>query len=377
MSVSSSLSVRETAMKLPTTLIALSLLLRFVNAHIDSCVSLVGHRKNLKQCQHGMANLPSTAKGPFSASDRQMRVVALRGGGGTEGTVATVSLKAMLQVGLTLGHFACWFVPLHLKAFTENKWVMSIANSFSGGVFVALAFGHLMPEAIHGFVEAKDGGGSAIVPCVVTCLGYFLIFVVEKVLFNTDALLQDSHNDHGHADTCPSPDTPVSAYGTVEGGPRGVGSAILLLIALGVHSVIETMALGVQSTSKSAWLLAASIGLHQPAESLALLVALVKSGLPKSRIILLLGAFTALGPLGLAAGIAAKRIIGARTESLLVALTAGTFIYVGATEVVAEEFESPIENKWPKVGALSMGVVLIAAIIYATEAIETGVGVGI
>ena len=124
-------------------------------------------------------------------------------------------------------------------------------------------------------------------------------------------------------------------------------------------------------------MLAASIGLHQPAESLALLVALVKSGLPKSRIILLLGGFTALGPLGLAAGIAAKRIIGARTESLLVALTAGTFIYVGATEVVAEEFESPIENKWPKVGALSMGVVLIAAIIYATEAIETGVGVGI
>jgi hypothetical protein len=40
---------------------------------------------------------------------------------------------------------------------------------------------------------------------------------------------------------------------------KGVG-AVLLLSALAVHSLVETAALGVQSTAKSAYLIAASIG---------------------------------------------------------------------------------------------------------------------
>lgn len=172
---------------------------------------------------------------------------------------------------------------------------------------------------------------------------------------------------------------------------------MLLLSALAVHSLVETAALGVQSTAKSAYLITASIGklsrkkksviteghskntslrphirmhfelslkecykylllrktfalalsppsfldpcsivtsgLHQPAESVALLVALVKSGLSKRRIALLLGGFTLVGPLGLGCGVLAKEVIGGAVEPLLVALTAGTFFYVAATEV--------------------------------------------
>lgn len=39
-------------------------------------------------------------------------------------------------------------------------------------------------------------------------------------------------------------------------------------------------------------------------------------------------------------------------DAVLVAVAAGTFIYVGATEVIAEEFESP-HDKWKKFFALS------------------------
>ena len=126
-----------------------------------------------------------------------------------------------------------------------------------------------------------------------------------------------------------------------------------------------------QSTAKSAYLLAASIGLHQPAESVALLVALVKAGLSKPQITALLGAFTAVGPLGLACGLAAKDMAGGLAEPLLVALTAGTFIYVGATEVVAEKIEShEVAGKWPKFLSMSTGMGLIAAVIALTERLE-------
>jgi zinc transporter ZupT len=69
----------------------------------------------------------------------------------------------------------------------------------------------------------------------------------------------------------------------------------------------------------------------------ALLVALVKSGLSKRRIALLLGGFTLVGPLGLGCGVLAKEVIGGAVEPLLVALTAGTFLYVAATEVRQQE----------------------------------------
>lgn len=48
------------------------------------------------------------------------------------------------------------------------------------------------------------------------------------------------------------------------------------------------------------------------------------------------------------------------------ALAAGTFIYVGCTEIVAEEFEEE-EGKWKKFGALLTGVLVVGAITMVTE----------
>lgn len=51
-------------------------------------------------------------------------------------------------------------------------------------------------------------------------------------------------------------------------------------------------------------------------------------------------------------GIAISEFAGKMADAVLVAMAAGTFIYVGATEVIAEEFESP-HDKWKKFFALS------------------------
>lgn len=55
---------------------------------------------------------------------------------------------------------------------------------------------------------------------------------------------------------------------------------------------------------------------------------------------------------GLSIGIAISEFAGKLADAVLVAMAAGTFIYVGATEVIAEEFESP-HDKWKKFFALS------------------------
>ncbi|CAM9623448.1 unnamed protein product, partial [Discosporangium mesarthrocarpum] len=96
---------------------------------------------------------------------------------------------------------------------------------------------------------------------------------------------------------------------------------------------------------------------NQPAESLALLVSFLKSGLTERQVVKMLSIFSCVGPLGLGIGIAMSAFAGQLADAVLVAVAAGTFIYVGATEVIAEEFESP-KDKWKKFGAL-MGEVLL------------------
>jgi zinc transporter 1/2/3 len=48
---------------------------------------------------------------------------------------------------------------------------------------------------------------------------------------------------------------------------------------------------------------------------------------------------------------------------------AGTFVYVGATEVIPEEFEDP-DDKWKKFLALISGIVSIFVITQYTMSLE-------
>ncbi len=79
-----------------------------------------------------------------------------------------------------------------------------------------------------------------------------------------------------------------------------------------------------------------SIVIHLPAESLALLVALTNSGMPRTTIYRALSIFSCIGPLGMLLGIAISEHATPFIDGLVVALAAGTFIYVGATEMIAE-----------------------------------------
>ena len=150
----------------------------------------------------------------------------------------------------------------------------------------------------------------------------------------------------------------------------------MLLGALSVHSMLETMALAVARTKTAALLLSASIALHQPAESLALVVALLRSGMPSRRLLRLLLTFTAMGPIGAGLGLGLQRAfggaIGGALDGALIALTAGTFVYVGATEVIPEEFEGENASK-AKVLALVAGVCTILGLAHFAEVLEASI----
>jgi zinc transporter 1/2/3 len=157
--------------------------------------------------------------------------------------------KVIFQAFLTALNVFCWLVPLKSKKITENKLALSLANAFSGGVFLTLAFGHLIPECIHGF-----HGYNEVTPFMLVLGGYLLIFFVEKVAFDTHDLLHvmehshDNKEENGHS-------TPCAAT-----SGRG---AVILLGALAVHSILEMMALGLADNFGDCAILTLSIALHQ------------------------------------------------------------------------------------------------------------------
>lgn len=277
--------------------------------------------------------------------------------------------KGIFQVGLTTLNVMCWLIPLRYKNISENNFTLSLANAFSGGVFLSLAFGHLIPECIDGFGELELVHNNKALPYMVVLGGYLLMFFVEKVAFDTHDFINNFHEEHNNS---PHKDVKMLTNGladtsnTQRQGDGSCNSAVILLGALGVHSILEMAALGLARTFGDSALLSFSFALHQPAESIALLVAFLKSGMPKDQITLYLSVFSTMGPIGVVFGMAVKNIAVPAVDSIVLAIVAGTFIYIGATEVIPEEWDHP-EHKWKKFFALISGIASIYFITQYTE----------
>ena len=86
-------------------------------------------------------------------------------------------------------------LPVKCKSFKENPIVMGAANSFSGGVFLAICTMHIMPEQTESWVEYKIVNNIEMnlpLPFGLLVCGYSLILVLDRVLF-------DAHDDE-HAE---------------------------------------------------------------------------------------------------------------------------------------------------------------------------------
>ncbi|KAL7521736.1 hypothetical protein ACHAWX_006415 [Stephanocyclus meneghinianus] len=282
--------------------------------------------------------------------------------------------KIIFQTLLTSINVLCWLLPLRSKKITSNKLALSLANAFSGGVFLSLAFGHLIPECVEGFHHSMSSGMNESLPYMIVLGGYLLIFFVEKVAFDAHEIMHEmEHGDHGHGVNGDKAQDGQNGHALLKrqssSGGTGRG-AVILLGALAVHSILEMTALGLADTFGDSALLTLSIALHQPAESIALLVAFLKSGMSKPDIVKFLSVFSCMGPIGVAIGMAVNNFASPLVDAVMLAVVAGTFVYVGATEVIPEEWEES-EHKWKKFLALISGIVSIFAITQYTMSLES------
>ena len=103
------------------------------------------------------------------------------------GFIIAVTAEAMIA-----GMFPTWSPSCR-----ENPKILGIANSFAGGVFLAIAFMHITPEMIETWndLPSNEGKDPFPLPEALIFIGYTLILIIDKVLFDTHALFDHDHDD--------------------------------------------------------------------------------------------------------------------------------------------------------------------------------------
>mmetsp|Transcript_35712 Transcript_35712/g.54655 ORF Transcript_35712/g.54655 Transcript_35712/m.54655 type:complete len:136 (+) Transcript_35712:23-430(+) len=76
--------------------------------------------------------------------------------------------------------FILGMLPVWVKAFKESPRLLGIANAFAGGVFLAIALLHIMPEQVKAYSE----GSEFPLPFLLLVCGYTIILILDKIVLD-------------------------------------------------------------------------------------------------------------------------------------------------------------------------------------------------
>jgi solute carrier family 39 (zinc transporter), member 1/2/3 len=107
----------------------------------------------------------------------------------------TLGLKMVFSVAMFAMAMIAGVMPFKLTQIPNSRLILGMANSFAGGIFMSIAFIHLLPEVSKDYtVWVKETYPEAEkefpLPFVLLFLGYSLILYIDKVMFE--------NNDHSH-----------------------------------------------------------------------------------------------------------------------------------------------------------------------------------
>lgn len=99
----------------------------------------------------------------------------------------------------------CGFLPKYISTHSSKKSLnqfLGIANAFSGGIFIGIAFFHLLPESAEGFeqyfatFETKSKFEKFPFYFLFAFLSYTLVLFVEKIAFDSHSLIDHNHGEN-------------------------------------------------------------------------------------------------------------------------------------------------------------------------------------
>lgn len=308
-----------------------------------------------------------------------------------------VSIGAIWLVGLAGGLVPALLAGRQTRRGGRSPRVarlLSVLNAFSGGVFLAGGFLHLLHDAVENpalRAWSTVGDGRYEFPYAESfcTLGFLGLLLIEQAAHariggdggdgrkggaayapakssedddldeeygargddTSDTYVEDMDDDeanglrgfsgaraaspalgHSHANG-------HSHMGAVASGKASsLAVAVVLFIALSFHSVLEGLGIGAQTSS--AWGVFLAIIVHKGLAAFALGSGLVQSALPTAHVVLYMVLFSFMTVIGIIVGwiVAADSSEDSAAAGICVALASGTFIYVAVMEVIPQEF---------------------------------------
>ncbi|XP_071846785.1 zinc transporter ZIP1-like [Apostichopus japonicus] len=326
--------------------------------------------------------------------------------------IKVLSLFLLLLISLIGGAIPLYLVrdvelntPRTIRRNRRIRRVVSIMNSFSGGVFLGIALVHLLPSVrvlLTDALKAKDPEhGVSEYPWaeLIASAGFFLIVMVEQVLLAFEEKLGSSsgnsslavvHHAHGHMDTHTPVRTVASSSPSLKeeeaemmdvdsekpaisgGKSRGqkaltILNACILLVALSIHSVLEGLALGLQLTRTATLDLLIALSLHKGIEAFTISLSIVQTPASRKLKYLTFIVFSFTSPIGIAVGIPitsqenAESVTMLLVNGVLQGLATGTFIFVTFIEILPQELKAR-GDRMIKFAVMLIGFGIIAGV---------------
>ncbi|XP_002735524.1 zinc transporter ZIP3-like [Saccoglossus kowalevskii] len=331
-------------------------------------------------------------------------------------------LRILFGIGIFAGTLLFGLLPLKIirkqdddikPGSIRSHRIMALLNCFSGGVFLGTCFLALLPAARMKLTDLLGQEGVTLsypVSEVFLMIGFIFILMVEQVVLtcqkrdccmpsfreNTLELamvnmgspeamrrlvddssesedmkeLGDSHQtinrkpNHKMNGGRHHHDNKELGHTHLDLDNTGPMRAIILLLALSVHSLLEGMAFGLQEDTPRIINLFIAIIIHESLASLAFGVSLVRTPRSTRAVFFFVLLFCIMLPVGIGIGITIETAPGLTAQfisAFLQSFAAGTFVYVSFFEILMHEFE-PDSDRILKVIFLIVGVSTIAAL---------------
>lgn len=253
-------------------------------------------------------------------------------------------------------------------------------------MLLATVFLHLLPETRYYLHLATSHGYLPNVPYplgeLIICAGFFFIYIIEEVVhsclhngqahhlhspippqqkdslamtanvtYETKGKMPSYDDDHSRDKFMDSEDDPDvgEIMGSSPALDKGLSlmRAVVVVVALSVHSIMEGMALGLVHQQNDVWMLFAALSAHKLIIAFCVSMELIEVGVSMAAFFASMIIFSLASPVG---GIIGTLVVSLTTETtatgvllptFLQGLSAGTILYVTFCEVLERERARP------------------------------------
>jgi zinc transporter ZupT len=226
--------------------------------------------------------------------------------------------------------------PLKKQAKQGHSHSVEFAEAFASGIFLGVAFIHMLPHAIGEFSALYPGIDFPVAELICVS-GFVLMMFLERLSTTTQRFKTSSA---------------MMPY--------------ILAAILFIHAFTEGAALGLGGSFAETFMLFIAVIAHKGSESFAFCVALIRYHLTHARILLLIGIFALMSPFGIGLGTTVSLISHSHFGKLAViifnAFAAGTFFYISTLHHVYFHQRNECSTGLQEFFYLLLGLVIMSVI---------------